>query len=187
LPNSDSIILRCVLSSFDQDSINQAVGQFITLPVKIFVNCKSSKRIQQKKIMDPKEYEQRRKAILRDSTFQTTDLEVRQIIETEDKLENLEVSTIAEVQYPGKENIEGFVQLVNMFLRTMLITSTKPCLININDQESLECESESQIFYYSCLEFKNKFTNLLGDQIEQLKTISVVTSYNRLPDQEINT
>lgn len=44
IPDSKSVIIQVVLNSFDQDSLNKAVGEYITLPVKIFVNCKSSKR-----------------------------------------------------------------------------------------------------------------------------------------------
>lgn len=93
--------------------------------------------------MEPEEYEDRKRVILRESTFITTDREVRQIIETEDKIANLEISTRAEVHFTGKENIEGFVSLVNMFIRTMLITSSKPCLINVNNRPTKHLDDES--------------------------------------------
>ena len=47
---------------------------------------------------------------------------IQKIIEEEDQITNFEVSTRAEVHFTGKENIEGYVALVNMFLRTMLST-----------------------------------------------------------------
>lgn len=42
--NNNSIIIQVVLNNFDQDSLNKAVADYVTLPVKIFVNCKSSKK-----------------------------------------------------------------------------------------------------------------------------------------------
>lgn len=49
LPQMKVVILQAVLSTFDQDSLLKAVGDYVTLPVKIFVNCKSSKKTQPKK------------------------------------------------------------------------------------------------------------------------------------------
>lgn len=72
LPESKSIIIQAVLNSFDQDSLNKAVGDYVTLPVKIFVNCKSSKRTQTKKKQDPREIQERREFILRNNTSYLT-------------------------------------------------------------------------------------------------------------------
>ena len=69
LPEQDPVIVRCVLNRFDQDTINRAVGDYVTFPVKIFVNCKSSKKTTAKKEQDPKELEERRRAILRESVM----------------------------------------------------------------------------------------------------------------------
>jgi len=44
LPERNPIIIRIVLSKFDKDSINWAVCKYSTYPVKIFVNCKTSKK-----------------------------------------------------------------------------------------------------------------------------------------------
>jgi len=52
LPDQNPVIIRCVLNKFDQESINKAVGDYITFPVKIFVNCKSSKKTNMKKEHD---------------------------------------------------------------------------------------------------------------------------------------
>ena len=111
-----------MLNRFDQDTINRAVGEYATFPVKIFINCKSSKKTMVKKVEDPKVYEQRKKAILRESMM-TNDEQVKEILTADDDITNFEISTRAEVHYTGKENIEGFASLVNIFLRTMLMTS----------------------------------------------------------------
>lgn len=44
LPDSTSNIQKIVLNKFDQESINYAVGKYSTYHVKLFVNCKNSKR-----------------------------------------------------------------------------------------------------------------------------------------------
>jgi len=44
LPESTAQIVKIVLNKFDQESINNAVGKYAIFPVKIFVNCKNSKR-----------------------------------------------------------------------------------------------------------------------------------------------
>ena len=54
---------------------------------------------------------------------------------SEDDLRNFVVSTRAEVQYTGRENIEGFASLVNIFLCSMLTKSKTPCLINVDNVE----------------------------------------------------
>jgi short-subunit dehydrogenase len=79
LPEHNPVIIRAVLNKFDQESINKAVGDFVTFPVKIFVNCKSSKRTTQQKPEDKAEYEARKKALLKESII-TTDEQVREIL-----------------------------------------------------------------------------------------------------------
>jgi len=54
----------------------------------------------------------------------------------EENIRNFVVSTRAEVQYTGRENIEGFATLVNIFLCSMLTKSKTPCLINIDNVEA---------------------------------------------------
>ena len=50
MPEKNTIFVKVVLNKFDQDSINWAVGKYSTFPVKIFVNCKSSKKLNAKKV-----------------------------------------------------------------------------------------------------------------------------------------
>ena len=95
----------------------------------------------------------------------TTDAQVKQILAEDDEITNFEISTRAEIHYTGKENIEGYASLVNMFLKSMLMTSKSPCLINVDniDKKFKDLKMEDgQIFYYATLEFKDKFTNMLS-------------------------
>ena len=135
MPSQNTTFIKIVLNKFDQDSINYAVSKYSTFPVKIFVNCKSSKKVSVKKVeTDPKILEERKKAILKDSMIQNpNDPVVKEILSNLDDITNFEVSTSAEIHYTGKENIVGFASLVNIFLRSMLMTSKNPCLINVDN------------------------------------------------------
>lgn len=136
--------------------------------------------------MDAREYEERKRQILsktiRESLYPPTELEVKQIIESEDRVKDLELCTNAEVLFTGKETMEGFVSLVNMFISAMVITSSKPCLVNVDNSD----QADSRIFYASSLMFKDTFTTLLSKKIPELKTINVVTSYSQLPNDDID-
>ena len=157
------------------------MADYTTFPVKVFVNCKSSKRSTKAQEVDQKEKEQRQQAMLKE-TIITMDTQVNNIINDDLDVQNFEISTKAEVHYNGKENIEGYAALVNMFLRTMLMTSSNPCLINVNNVDKKRrrngpCE-DGQVFYHSTVQFKNSFTTLLGKQVKQLQTINVFCTYN---------
>lgn len=159
------IIHKIVLNRFDQETIDKATGEYSTLPVKIFVNCKSSKKTATKKRQSPEEIEKMKKAILKESMVSNMQ-QVKQIIEEDDEISNFEISTRAEVHYTGKENIEGFASLVNVFLRSLLMTSKHPCLINVDNIDSNQVSQlkmeDGQIFYHATLEFKDTFTALLS-------------------------
>ena len=45
------------MQKFDEESINKAVGQHATKPVKIFVNCRNTKKTVQKKELSDEEKE----------------------------------------------------------------------------------------------------------------------------------
>ena len=66
LPDKNPHIIKIVLNKFDQDSISHAVGDTSTCPVKIFVNCKTSKKTASTRV-DEKELAARKAAILKDS------------------------------------------------------------------------------------------------------------------------
>merc|ERR1712227_332298 len=102
----------------------------------------------------------------------------------EESIKNFVIATRSEVHYTGKENIEGFASLVNMFMRSMYISTTKPCIINVdNIEDSIDNIKldEGQLFYYSTLEFKDKFPTLLNKKIKTLATINVKTSFKNMP------
>jgi hypothetical protein len=92
------------------------------------------------------------------------------------------------VHFTGKENIDGYVSLVNMFLRTMLTTSKQPCLINVNNIDGtfkdLKME-DGQIFYHSSMQFKQTFTSMLGKKVKNLQAINVKTSYSAMTSNDI--
>jgi hypothetical protein len=97
-------------------------------------------------------------------------------LKADDDINSFEVSTRAEVHFTGKENIEGYASLVNMFLRSMLMTSKNPSLINVDNVDSASNE-ENQVFYQATLEFKDKFTSLLNKKVKNLQTITVKTCF----------
>ena len=118
-----------------------------------------------------------------DPTFKT---KVQELLQSEEDIKNFQVITHSEVHYTGKENIEGFASLVSMFMRSMLITSKKPCLINVDNTEDniekLKME-DGLLFYYSTLQFKDSFTTLLSQKVKNLETINVKTSFSNIaPD-----
>mmetsp|Transcript_34712 Transcript_34712/g.53270 ORF Transcript_34712/g.53270 Transcript_34712/m.53270 type:complete len:157 (+) Transcript_34712:94-564(+) len=43
LPQRNGVIEKIVMNKFDQASITKAIGNYASFPVKVFVNCKSSK------------------------------------------------------------------------------------------------------------------------------------------------
>ena len=138
LPDKNTTIIRVVLNKFDNESIEKAVGEYVAFPVKIFVNCKTGKKNDsKKKPIDPEEVEKMRKAIIKESIV-SNDAQIREIIAEDDDITNFDISTRAEIHFNGKENIEGFVSLVNMFLRSMHMTSKHPCLINVDNTDSNE-------------------------------------------------
>ena len=115
----------------------------------------------------------------------TMNSEVREILAGEEEL-YANFTTRAEVHFTGKENIEGFASLVLIFLRSMLMTSKTPCLINVDNVDKSSQILDTQIFYHATLEFKDRFTKLMQEKIKGLKTITVKTNYNQMPDGGIN-
>lgn len=102
--------------------------------------------------------EQRRKQMMNQSLITNDDAYNKQAKEIlasdEDSLNNFIVATRSEVHFTGKENIEGFASLVNMFMRSMYLSTTKPCLINVDniedDVDKLKLD-DAQLFYYATL------------------------------------
>lgn len=86
------------------------VGKYATYPVKIFVNCKSSKKSNEKQlheVKDQEEIERRKKAVLTESTM-TTDPKVKDIlINDEDNITSFETFTKAEIAFVAKKTLKA--------------------------------------------------------------------------------
>ena len=102
--------------------------------------------------------ENRRKTLMNQSLITNDNAynkQAKEILQSdEEALNNFVIATRSEVHYTGKENIEGFASLVNMFMRSMYISTTKPCIINVDniedDIENINLD-EGQLFYYSTI------------------------------------
>ena len=131
-----------------------------------------------KRQIDQKELMERQKALLAE-TQMTINSEVMEILAGEEEL-SANFTTRAEVHFTGKENIEGYASLVLIFLKTMLMSSKNPCLINVDNVDQSSKVLDSQIFYHATLSFKDTFTKLMQDKFKDkgLKTITVKTNYN---------
>ena len=110
---------------------------------------------------------------------------IKEILSSQDEITNFEISTSAEIHYTGKENISGFASLVNIFLRSMLVTSKSPCIINIDNVDGSFKSNrmeDGQVFYQATLKFKDEFTMLLQKKMKNLKSITVKTNFQSMPD-----
>lgn len=70
-----------------------------------------------------------------------------------------------------------------MFMRSMYVSSSNPCIINVdNIEDSFEklTLEEGQLFYYSTIQFKDSFTNMISQKIKNIKTINVKTSFKTI-------
>lgn len=169
LPSERTPYIKCaVLERFDQEYINDVMGEYSREPVKIFVNCKAL-RVDEKKggVFSPPSGSAGR--MVEESRDSMRDPRVLDEI----TLSKYEVATRAEVQYTVRENIEGYVTLVNIFLPSMCTTAANPCLINVEDYESLSSNPTDSLFYSSTVAFNEQFTNLLGKKHPNVKTINV--------------
>ena len=81
----------------------------------------------------------------------------------------------------GKENIEGYACLLNVFLSS-LVSSNNPGLINVDNEDLVSANNDSnkQIFYSSTLKFQDSFTLLMSKQLPQLKSINVKVNFDSL-------
>ena len=136
--------------------------------------------------MDPATIEERKKAILKESLLSNAnDPVVKEILASEEGIMNFEISTGAEIHYNGKENIEGYASLVNIFLRSMMMTSKSPSIINVDNIDgkfdSAKIE-DSRVFYDATIDFKDKFTSNLQKKVKGLKTINVRTNFQNIPE-----
>jgi hypothetical protein len=57
------------------------------------------------------------------------------LLKDEEAIKNFEIAIRSEVHFTGKENIEGFASLVNLFMRSMIVSCSHPAIINIDNIE----------------------------------------------------
>ena len=160
------------------------MSEYITYPVKIFVNCRSTKKAGLDESQD-NEFENRKEEIqrLNTSSRSISGKKIKELIKQEEQVTGFHLVTRAEIHFTGKENMEGFVALVNMFMRTMLLTTYNPCIINVDNEDYSMKNAEMKeglLFYRATLEFKKSFTRLMGSKSSNLQTISVSTDFTKL-------
>lgn len=64
----------------------------------------------------------------------TNDPRLKAMLEEENgDLNNFEIFNKGMISYSGKENIDGFVTVLNLFLRIMILKNNYPTVINVND------------------------------------------------------
>lgn len=136
LPEKTNIIVRIVISKYDQDSISNSINRYSTFPIKIFVNCKSSKKTFSKAQLTNESFEEKKQNLLTEPAFQNySDSQLMEVIQAQEEISSFEISTRAEIHFTGQENVQAFASLVNIFLRAMLMTSQNPCLINVDNED----------------------------------------------------
>ena len=89
------------------------------------------------------------------------------------------------MQYTVRENIEGYVTLVNAFLRSMCITAKHPCLINVED-EAGDFEIAESLFYASTVAFNERFTKLMARKYAKLQTINVKVNFGKVTEDALS-
>ena len=83
-------------------------------------------------------------------------------IERQLSINQFEVSSKAASKVIIEENIQGFVALVNVFLRAMCLSSKNPSLVNIEDidlsNDELTNRGSHNLLYQSTIQFNDYFT-----------------------------
>ena len=113
------IIHKVVLNKFDQESLSARLSAVKDLPVKIIVNCKNSKRKNIKQAKKPKAGVEELKG----------EDDYDQYAAAESLLSK------EEVYFTGKENIEGYACLINVFIRQLSVTFDNIAVINIDNYD----------------------------------------------------
>ena len=182
-------VVKVAIDKFDQDSLWKAFGgnrevkmhQAVS-PVKIFVNCKNSKRkatpveVERMQLSDSMMGE----SLLMDESAGLADdqrIALKQLWQP--------AITKEEVFFTSKENIDGFVCILSYFLTQMVSPEVDhPCLINIDNHCPARDEKaeQGQLFFNSLLHFKDAFTSQLPKHCgDRVKTITVKTDFNNIP------
>jgi hypothetical protein len=121
------------------------------LPVKLIVNCKNSKI---KNVKMPGEKK-------RAPEVPPADDEYDPYAAAEALLSK------EEVYFTGKENIEGYACLVNVFIRQLSVDFDNVAVINVDNDDLFgdkkkEGLRQGQLFFQAAVQFKDRFTTDLG-------------------------
>ncbi|TNV73761.1 hypothetical protein FGO68_gene5604 [Halteria grandinella] len=172
-------IYKVVINKFDTDTLTYQLAHVRDLPVKLFFNCKNSKRKADTKGAHKRypEDDIPKKGIQDEGG----DFDLAQAAE--------EVCNREEIQFTGKENIEGFACLVNVFIRQLSVTFDNVALINVDNHEDDMGDGDQikqgQLYYQSTVQFQDTFTTLVGKQLRQnrgskISTINVKVNFKKL-------
>lgn len=125
MKNNCPDIIKVELTKFDPDTLARALRPTKDLPVKLFVNCKSSKRSSKQGSKSGRPG---------DEGMESEDVDLGEEGST-GAVEDL--ITREEIYFTGKENIEGLACLLNVFLGAMMASSSHPAVLNIDNHEEL--------------------------------------------------
>ena len=188
----DPLITTIVMDKFDMDTFSKTVAQKMeahkSSPVKLFINCKNSRRKQQPERAHTKQHT----AQLQDSIGESCMLN-ESVLNEEERYTLMQLwepaITREEIFFTGKENVEGFVSLLSYFLPEMVSKEVDhPALINIdnvdfNENEQKEVRAGS-LFYQAVMQFKDTFTKNLPRHVRnRVHSITVKTDFSNLPAQ----
>ena len=192
---TEPLITTIVLDKFDMDTFNKTVVQKMKAhkdsPVKLFINCKNSRR----KAISDREHAKQHMATLQDSLIGESLMLDESVLDDEERytLRQLWEPAITreEIFFTGKENIEGFVSLLSYFLPSMVSKEVdNPALINIDNKDwegeeaNMEEVQAGNLFYQSVMQFKDTFTKNLPKHVRnRVHSITLRTDFSMLPSQ----
>ena len=107
--------------------MNERLYNVKDLPVKLFINCKNSKRKAPPSVKFPKRNIGSGAGADDKGSLEGEDFDLYEAAE--------EAISREEVYFTGKENIEGFACLVNVFIRQLSVTIDNVALINVDNHE----------------------------------------------------
>ncbi|CDW73879.1 UNKNOWN [Stylonychia lemnae] len=158
------------LNKFDVDQLRAKLLPLKDLPVKLFVNCKNTK----KNAVKHQERDNDPLAINSGNVNQSL-MEVQ----TGEELISKE-----EVYFSTRENIDGYSALASVFLYQMRRDSVNPAVINVDSDEKINLSKlkRGQLLFLSTLQYQDTFTTLLSRQYKDVATINVKVNFQSLKD-----
>jgi hypothetical protein len=108
--------------------MNKALHGLKDLPIKLFINCKNSKRKDDKKAKVNANHIDHMNNVngrMDDDHYDSANTKC-------------DIISREEVYFTGKENIEGYACLVNVFLKQLMNSSPNSAIINIDNAEEFD-------------------------------------------------